>query len=59
VVSRTDDPFVTVERAEFFARSWGGSRVKIANAGHINAASGHGPWPEGEKWLEQIREIHV
>jgi predicted alpha/beta hydrolase family esterase len=59
VAASTDDPYVTLERAEFFARSWGSRLIKIANAGHINAASGHGPWPEGEAWLEQLREIQT
>lgn len=54
----TDDPYVTLARAELFARSWGSRLIKIANAGHINAASGHGAWPEGEEWLDQLRELH-
>jgi len=57
VVASTDDPYVTLERAEFFARSWGSRIIKIAHAGHINTASGHGAWPEGEEWLEQLREL--
>ena len=59
VVASTDDPYVTLERAEFFARSWGSNLIKIADAGHINTASGHGPWPEGEAWLEQLSEIQT
>ena len=59
VVASTDDPYVTLQRAEFFARSWGSRLIKIADAGHINTASGHGPWPEGEAWLEQLREIQT
>jgi predicted alpha/beta hydrolase family esterase len=59
LVASTDDPYVTLERAAFFARSWGSNLIKIANAGHINTASGHGPWPEGEAWLEQLREIQT
>jgi predicted alpha/beta hydrolase family esterase len=57
VVAGGDDPYLTQGRAEFFANSWGSRLVTIANAGHINAASGYGPWPEGEAWLEQLREI--
>lgn len=57
VVASIDDPYVTLERAEFFARSWGSRLITIANAGHINAASGHGLWPEGEAWLEQLRQL--
>jgi hypothetical protein len=59
VVASTDDPYVTLERAEFFAHSWGSRLIKIANAGHINAASGYGPWPDGEQWLEELREIRA
>jgi predicted alpha/beta hydrolase family esterase len=59
VVASTDDPYVTLARAEFFAHSWGSRLIKIADAGHINTASGHGPWPEGEAWLEQLREIQT
>jgi len=59
VIASTDDPYVTLERAEFFARSWASNLIKIADAGHINTASGHGPWLEGEAWLEQLREIQT
>jgi predicted alpha/beta hydrolase family esterase len=57
VVASTDDPFVTLERAKLFATSWGSRLIQMSNAGHINTASGHGPWPEGEAWLEEMREI--
>jgi predicted alpha/beta hydrolase family esterase len=57
LVASTDDPYVTSERVELFARSWGSRLITIANAGHINSASGYGSWPEGEAWLEQLREI--
>ena len=57
VVASTNDPFVTLERAELFAASWGSRLIKLPNAGHINTASGHGPWPEGEGWLEEMRRL--
>jgi predicted alpha/beta hydrolase family esterase len=59
VVASTNDPFATMERAKFFAASWGSRLMKIENAGHINTASGHGPWPEGEGWLEELRAIRA
>ncbi len=46
VASRTD-PYCTYERAEDFAYAWGAVMVDAGEAGHINVASGHGPWPEG------------
>jgi len=57
VVASTDDPFVTMERAELFAASWGSRLIRMPSAGHINTASGHGPWPEGETWLEEMRRL--
>ena len=36
VVTSIDDPYVTLEHAEFFAHSWESHLIKIAVAGHIN-----------------------
>ncbi len=47
VVASTTDPFCSVERAAEFAMSWGSDFHVAGDAGHINVASGHGPWPEG------------
>ena len=57
VVAGTDDPYVTLERAKLFAKAWGSRLITLANAGHINAASGYGPWPEGEAWLKELRTL--
>lgn len=47
LVASSNDPLCTVTRAVDFATAWG-SDFHVANdAGHINVASGHGPWPEG------------
>ena len=54
VVSSTNDPYIHVERARFLARAWG---VRFVNAGpcrHINVAAGFGPWPAGEKILDEL-----
>lgn len=47
VVASTTDPLVTIDRARGFAADWGSDFQLAGDAGHINAASGHGPWPEG------------
>ena len=47
VVASTTDPLVSVDRARGFAADWGSDFQLAGDAGHINAASGHGPWPEG------------
>ncbi|MFI5010749.1 MAG: RBBP9/YdeN family alpha/beta hydrolase [Hyphomicrobiales bacterium] len=46
VASRTD-PYGTLAEAQTRAKAWGSTFVDAGNAGHINVASGHGPWPEG------------
>jgi predicted alpha/beta hydrolase family esterase len=54
VVASSNDPYVTVERAEAFAAAWGSKFVSIGEAGHINADSGHGPWETGKKYLQEL-----
>jgi predicted alpha/beta hydrolase family esterase len=54
VVASTDDPWVSLERAQFFADCWGSQLINIGDAGHINADSGYGVWPEGLEILEQL-----
>ena len=54
VVASTNDPRVTLERAQVFATAWG-ARLEVAGAlGHLNADSGLGPWPQGRQWLEEL-----
>ncbi len=47
LVASTTDPYCGLERANALADSWGATLVEAGDAGHINGASGHGPWPEG------------
>lgn len=46
VASNTDE-LVSPERAADMAAAWGSELHLAGDAGHINIASGHGPWPEG------------
>lgn len=54
VVASSDDPWVSMERAIFFAGCWGSELANIGDAGHINAASGYGDWPEGLQLLKKL-----
>lgn len=54
IVASTDDPYVTLERARFFANSWGSEYVEVKRAGHINAASGLGSWAYGLRLLQRL-----
>lgn len=54
VVASDNDPFVTVDRATYFSRCWGGKLVNIGPQGHINADAGFGEWPQGEQLLKEL-----
>lgn len=47
VVASTNDPYCSIARAKTLAAAWGASFIEAGAMGHINVASGHGPWPEG------------
>lgn len=55
VVASDDDPYLDLRRAKAFAEAWGSRFVLLSGAGHINAASGFGPWEEGWALLESLR----
>lgn len=46
-IASRNDPFSAFEKSEDIAAAWGSHFVDAGEAGHINADSGHGPWPEG------------
>jgi predicted alpha/beta hydrolase family esterase len=54
VVASMNDPYMTIERARFLAKSWGAGLVNAGSCGHINVASGFGPWAAGEKILAEL-----
>jgi predicted alpha/beta hydrolase family esterase len=54
VVASTDDPYASIERVAEFAQWWGSHFINIGAAGHINVAAGFGPWPEGERLLQDL-----
>lgn len=55
VVASSDDCYITPARAQQYATAWGSRFVLVPNAGHLNAASGRGAWPEGYALLNSLR----
>ncbi len=47
VIASHTDPNCPILEAEEWAYAWGSAFVDAGDAGHIDTASGHGPWPEG------------
>lgn len=54
IVASRNDPFGSYAHAEDIANAWGSLLVDAGESGHINAESGHGPWPEGTMVFAQF-----
>jgi len=53
-IASRNDPFCAFEVAEDIAAAWGSLFIDAGEAGHINADSGYGPWPEGSMAFAQF-----
>jgi uncharacterized protein len=51
VVASRNDPFGSFEFAQRCAAAWGSALTDIGAAGHVNADSGLGDWPAGQRLL--------
>ncbi|MFM2422379.1 MAG: hypothetical protein RL291_909 [Pseudomonadota bacterium] len=47
LVASSTDEYCTMEEAGDLALAWGSMLVEAGDAGHLNTASGHGPWADG------------
>jgi predicted alpha/beta hydrolase family esterase len=54
LVASTNDPWASIEKAEFYAQQWGSEFINIGAAGHINAQSGLGEWKQGLEILSKL-----
>jgi hypothetical protein len=54
VVASHNDPWIGQHAARRLARGWGARFEDMGEAGHINAQSGLGAWPQGQAWLDEL-----
>lgn len=54
VAASTNDPLARLERVEAMAREWGSQCEVVGAVGHLNPASGFGPWPQAEMFLARL-----
>jgi hypothetical protein len=54
VVSSSDDPWVSEQRAREFAGAWEAEFVDIGPAGHVHAEAGYGHWSEGWELMKSL-----
>lgn len=53
-VASENDHYLPMEIAARLASAWGSQFANVGRRGHINVASGHGPWPIGEELLRDF-----
>jgi predicted alpha/beta hydrolase family esterase len=55
IVGASDnDPLAKSDRVAEFARCWGSELAPLGAVGHLNPASGFGPWPGATALLEEL-----
>lgn len=54
VAMSQNDPLASPEAVRALARDWGSALVDVGAVGHLNPASGFGPWPEARALLARF-----
>jgi hypothetical protein len=54
VAASENDPLARFERVADLAGAWGGELINIGEVGHLNPASGFGPWPQAKGLIERL-----
>ncbi len=54
VAASRNDPLARIERVEQLARGWGSALVNLGAVGHLNPASGFGPWPRAHELIDAL-----
>jgi hypothetical protein len=52
-----NDPLARYERVEQLASDWGSVVVDLGEVGHLNPASGYGPWPQAEALIDYLAAL--
>lgn len=58
VAASQDDPLGTFERVAQLAADWGSEQVDLGSVGHLNPASGYGPWPAAHDFIARLSAAH-
>ncbi len=56
VVASRNDPLAGFDRVAGMARDWGAELHDAGEVGHLNPPAGYGPWPDGQRLIEQLRQ---
>ncbi len=59
VAASRNDPLATFDRVESMAQAWGSRLIDLGSVGHLNPASGFGPWPRAEQFIAQLAQAQT
>lgn len=54
VVGSRSDPWMSFARVWHLSNAWGADLEDLGHVGHINIASGFGPWPQGKTFRDRL-----
>lgn len=54
MVASRNDPWMPFQRARQLAKAWRADLIDLGFAGHINVASGFGPWPAAKQLRDDL-----
>lgn len=54
VAASDNDPLANHRRISGMAESWGSRLVELGDVGHLNPASGFGPWRQAERLIREL-----
>jgi predicted alpha/beta hydrolase family esterase len=57
VAASRNDPLADYERVRQLADDWRSSLVDLGEVGHLNPASGYGPWPDAAQWIDRLAAV--
>ena len=56
LVASRNDPWMSFDRSQILAEDLGADLIDMGRAGHINVASGFGPWPGGKVIRDRLMD---
>jgi uncharacterized protein len=59
VAMSDDDPLGRPQRIRALAQDWGSRLVPVGRVGHLNPASGFGPWDGADRLIDELARQHT